>query len=60
MGIIVDSHRSYRKYSTHPFDIEPVYLINRETLPCRESVHDFDLDPPLTCQGLKEAFHTGK
>ena len=34
--------------------------INRETVPSRESVLDFDLDPPLTYQGLKEAFHTGK
>ncbi|CAF0749399.1 unnamed protein product [Adineta ricciae] len=30
-----------------------------ETLPFRASIRDFDLDPPLTYKGLKDAFHTG-
>ena len=39
--------------------IEILY-INRETLPSRASIRDFDLDPPLTHKGLKDAYHTGK
>ncbi|CAF3002040.1 unnamed protein product [Rotaria socialis] len=30
-----------------------------ETLPTRASIDDFDLDPPLTCNGMKDAYHTG-
>ncbi|CAF3432324.1 unnamed protein product [Rotaria sp. Silwood1] len=30
-----------------------------EALPFRASIRDFDLDPPLTYKGLKDAFHTG-
>ncbi|CAF3656841.1 unnamed protein product [Rotaria sordida] len=30
-----------------------------ETLPFRASIRDFDLDPPLTYKGLKDAYHTG-
>ena len=36
------------------------FLLNSETLPLRASIRDFDLDPPLTSQGLKDAYHTGK
>ena len=34
--------------------------INRETIPTRASISDFDLDPPITSKGLKDAFYTGK
>ncbi|CAF3946675.1 unnamed protein product, partial [Rotaria sp. Silwood1] len=30
-----------------------------ETLPVRASISDFDLDPPLTYNGLKDAYRTG-
>lgn len=33
--------------------------MNRETVPSRTSIYDFDLDPPLTHQGMKDAFQTG-
>jgi hypothetical protein len=36
------------------------YLLNRETLPFRASIRDFDLDPPLTYKGLKDSYHTGE
>jgi hypothetical protein len=29
-------------------------------MPFRASNLDFDLDPPLTYKGLKDAYHTGK
>jgi hypothetical protein len=35
-------------------------LINRESIPFRASILDFDLDPPLTHKGLKDSYHTGK
>lgn len=35
------------------------FLFSRETLPFRASIRDFDLDPPLTYKGLKDAYHTG-
>jgi hypothetical protein len=35
-------------------------LINRETVPFRASIRDFDNDPPLTYKGLKDAYNTGK
>ena len=57
--ISVDSHRFYREYS----NLQQEYyfrFINSETIPMRASIADFDLDPPLTHKGLKDAFHTGK
>jgi hypothetical protein len=35
-------------------------ITNRETLPFRASIRDFDLDPPLTYKGLKDSYHTGE
>lgn len=40
--------------------IKSLVLINRETIPTRASISHFDLDPPVTSKGLKDAFYTGK
>jgi len=59
MKIIVDSRRFYRENSSNAFDWFSLSNFSRETLPFRASFRDFDLDPPLTYKGLKDAFHTG-
>lgn len=66
MDIIVDSHRSYRKFILDENEASDwtnesrSCRVDSETLPMRESIRDFDLDPPLTHKGLKDAYHTGR
>lgn len=61
MSLLTDTPVSVRSYDdvARRINDEPCSRASRETLPFRASIRDFDLDPPLTYKGLKDAFHTG-